>query len=207
MTTRREILLALGALAGHAATKIIPIVFAVAADPVGAKLIASLPKPGGNVTGLTTNNVEIAGKRLSILKEISGGKAARVAMMIDPSDASHVLSLQAAQDPARKLGMTFRAFPIKGPEEFDAAFSTMVSARIDSLLVSAGPSMNIHAKRIAELAAKARVPAMYAASEFVDAGGLVSYSASFADNYRRAATYVDKILSQRFSPSCSPNIG
>ena len=146
-----------GALAAHVATKTIPIVFAVAADPVGAKLIASLPKPGGNVTGLTTNNVEIAGKRLSILKEIAGGKAARVAMLMDPSDASHDLSLRATQDPARKLGMTLRAFPVKGPEEFDAAFSTMASARIDSLLVAAGPSLNIHAKRIAELAAKARV--------------------------------------------------
>ena len=183
-----------GARAAQGATNTIPIVFAVVSDPVGAKLIASLPKPGGNATGMTTNNVEIVGKRLSILKEISGGKTARAAMLMDPSDASNVLSLQAALEPARKLGMTLQAFPVKGPEEFDAAFSGMVSARIDALLVTAGVSMNSHAKRIAELAAKSRLPAMYAASEFVDAGGLVSYAASFADNYRRAAAYVDKIL-------------
>ena len=182
------------ALAAQAATNTIPIVFAVVADPVVAKVIASLAKPGGNATGLTTNNTEIVGKRLSILKEISGGKAARLAMLMDPSDPSHGQSLQAAQDPARRLGMTLRSFPVNGPEEFDAAFSSMMSMRIDSLVVPAGVSMNSHAKRIADLAAKSRLPAMYAASEFVDAGGLVSYAASFADNYRRAATYVDKIL-------------
>ena len=182
------------ALAARDATNTIPIVFAMVADPVGVQLISSLPRPGGNVTGLTTSNIEVNGKRLEILKAISGGKVSRGAMLFNPADASNVLSLRAIEDPARILGMTLRPFPVKGPEDFEGAFSAMASERIESLFVAAGVLTITHARRIAELAARTRVPAIYGAREFVDAGGLVSYSASFTDNYRRAATYVDKIL-------------
>ena len=182
------------ALAARDATNTIPIVFATVADPVGVRLISSLPRPGGNVTGLTTNNIEVVGKRLEILKEISGGKVSRGAMLFNPADASNVLGLRAAEDPARILAMTLRPFPVKGPEDFEGAFSAMASERIESLWVAAGVLTTSHARRIAELAARTRVPTIYGTREFVDAGGLVSYSASFTDNYRRAATYVDKIL-------------
>jgi len=182
------------ALAARDATNTIPIVFAIVADPVGVKLISSLPKPGGNVTGLTTNNIEVAGKRLEILKEMAGGKVSRGAVLFNPADASNVLFLRATEAPARILGMTLRPFPVKGPEDFQGAFSAMASSQIDSLSVAAGVLTITHARQLAELAAKTRIPAMYGTREFVEAGGLVSYSASFTDNYRRAATYVDKIL-------------
>ena len=182
------------ALAARDATITIPIVFATVADPIGVKLVSSLPRPGGNVTGLTTNNTEVAGKRLEIFKEMLGGKVSRLAMLFNPADASNVLALQTVEDSARKLNVTLRPFPAKGPEDFAGAFSAMASERIDAVLVAAGVLTLAHARDVAELATGARLPAMYGAREFVEAGGLVSYSASFADNYRRAATYVDKIL-------------
>ncbi|TMH58667.1 MAG: ABC transporter substrate-binding protein [Betaproteobacteria bacterium] len=182
------------ALAARDATNAIPIVFATVADPIGVKLVSSLPRPGGNVTGLTTNNTEVAGKRLEIFKEMLGGKVSRLAMLFNPADASNVLALQTVEDSARKLNVTLRPFPAKGPEDFAGAFSAMASERIDAVLVAAGVLTLAHARDVAELATGARLPAMYGAREFVEAGGLVSYSASFADNYRRAATYVDKIL-------------
>jgi putative ABC transport system substrate-binding protein len=182
------------AVAARDATNTIPIVFATVADPVGVKLVASLPRPGGNVTGLTTNNTEVAGKRLQILKEMSGGKASRVAVLFNPADASNVLGLKALEDPARKLGITLRPLPVKGPEEFEGAFSAIAPERMDSIFVFAGVLTDAHARRIAELVATARLPAIYGSEAFVEAGGLMSYSAVFSDNYRRAAYVVDRIL-------------
>lgn len=182
------------ALAARDATITIPIVFAIVADPIGVKLVSSLARPGGNVTGLTTNNIEVAGKRLEISKEMLGGKVSRVGVLFNPADASNVLALQAIEDSARKSSVTLRLFPAKRPEDFAGAFSAMASERIDLVTVAAGVLTLAHARDIAELATGARLPAIYAAREFVEAGGLVSFSASFADNYRRAATYVDKIL-------------
>lgn len=182
------------ALAARDASATIPIVFAIVADPIGVRLVSSLPRPGGNVTGLTTNNIEVAGKRLGILKELLGGRISRGAVLFNPADASNVLAVRANEEPARVLGMTLRLFPVKGPEDFEEAFSAMASTQVDSLLVTAGVLTNAHARRIAELAARIRVPATYGTRDFVQAGGLMSYSASFSDNYRRAAAYVDKIL-------------
>jgi putative ABC transport system substrate-binding protein len=115
-------------------------------------------------------------------------------MLFNPADASNVLALQAIEGSARTMSVTLRPFPAKGPEDFAGAFSTMASERIDSVLVAAGVLTLTHAKEIAELATGARLPAIYGARDYVEAGGLVSYSANFADNYRRAATYVDRIL-------------
>lgn len=182
------------ALAARDATKTIPIVIAVVADPIGVRLISALERPGGNVTGLTTSNVEIIPKRLQLLKEVSGRRASRGAMLFNPADASNVLGLRSAQGAARALGMELRPIAVKGPEDFESAFSTIASEGIGALLVAAGALTDSHARQIAELAAKTRVPALYGAREFVEAGGLVSYSASFTDNYRRAAAYVDKLL-------------
>ncbi len=182
------------ALAAKAASSAVPVVFAVAADPVGVGLISSLPRPGGNATGLTTANVEIAPKRLELLNEIAGGRLSRGAVLFYPADPSNVLGARMAQDAARTLGLSMKPFPVNGAQDFEAAFSAMMAERIDALLVAAGALTDSHARRLAELAASIRVPAMYGARGFVEAGGLVSYSASFSDNYRRAATYVQKIL-------------
>ena len=182
------------ALAARDATNTIPIVFATVADPIGAKLVSSLSRPSGNVTGLTTSNIELAGKRLAMLKEMLGAKVSRVAMLFNPADASNMLALHAIEDSASTLKLTIRPFPAKAPEEFARAFAAMASERMDSVVVAAGVLTLAHAKDIAELATGTRLPAMYGSRDFVEAGGLVSYSASFADNYRRAATYVDKIL-------------
>jgi putative tryptophan/tyrosine transport system substrate-binding protein len=182
------------AVAAKEATKSIPIVFAVPADPVGVGLVVSLARPGGNVTGLTSGNVEIMPKRLELLKEVSGGKFSRVAMLFNPADASNVLAVKAAQDTAKPLGLSIRPYPVNAAEEFEAAFTAMAKDRPDGLLVAAGALTDSHAARLAALAAKIRVPAIYGARGFVEAGGLMSYSAGFSDNYRRAAGYVDKLL-------------
>lgn len=182
------------ALAAREAGAATPIVFAVAADPVGVGLAASLSRPGGNATGMTTANVEIAPKRLELLNEIAGGRLSRVAVLFYPGDPSNVLAAHTAQDAARTLGLSMKPFPVNGAKDFEAAFSAMVTDRIDALLVAGGALTDSHARQLAELAARFRVPAMYGARGFVEAGGLVSYSASFSDNYRRAAVYVHKIL-------------
>jgi len=182
------------ALAAKEASSTIPIVFAVAADPVGVGLISGLAKPGGNATGLTTGNVELVSKRMELLNEIAGGKVSRGALLFYPGDLSNVLVVPVAQDAARRLGWPLSSFPVNGAQDFEAAFSVMASDRIDALLVAAGALTDSHPRQLAELAARIRVPAMYSARGFVEAGGLVSYSASFSDNYRRAAAYVHKIL-------------
>jgi putative ABC transport system substrate-binding protein len=182
------------ALAAKGASSAVPIVFAVAADPVGVGLVSGLPRPGGNATGLTSANVEIAPKRVELLKELTGGKVSRAAVLFYPGDASNVIAARALQDAALRLGLSLRSFPVNGVQDFEAAYSAMEKERIDALLVAAGALTDSHARQLAELAARIRVPAMYGARGFVEAGGLVSYSADFSDNYRRAATYVHKIL-------------
>jgi len=182
------------AMAVHAKTRQIPIVIAVAADPVASKLIATLAHPGGNVTGMTTNSGEIVPKRLQLLREIVGGKASRAAMLYAPGDASSISALREAQDAARQLGIDLKPIGVRNEEELKGAFSVMRTEKTEMLLVPAGAVTDAHARKIAELAAGGRVPALYGAPEFVEAGGLISYSASFVDNFRGAASYVDKIL-------------
>lgn len=176
------------ALAARKATSKVPVVFAVASDPVGVKLVASLARPGGNATGLTTVNVEVVPKRLEILRDISGAK--RIGLLYNPDDPSNVIFASSAEAAARSLGVAVRRLPVVKPQDFAAAFA----AGEPALLVAAGAMMDGQRALITGFAAKARVPALYGAREFVEAGGLVSYSASFTDNYRRAAGYVDKIL-------------
>lgn len=182
------------ALAARQTGSAVPIVFAVAADPVGVGLVASLSRPGGRATGLTTANVDVVPKRLELLQEIVGGKVARAAMLYAPSDPSNVIAWQNAQDAARKLKLPLRGYTVVGAGDYEAAFKAMVADRVDAVMVAAGALVDSHARQTAELAARYRVPAMYGARGFVDAGGLVSYSANFNDNYRRAASYVHKIL-------------
>lgn len=182
------------ALAVQAKTRHIPIVIAVAADPVATKLISTLARPGGNVTGMTTNSGEIVPKRLQLLREITGGRASRAAMLYSPGDASNVSALPEAQDAARQLGIDLKPIGVRSERELRGAFDLVRAEKIEMLLVSAGAVTDSHARQIAELAATSKVPALYGAPEFVEAGGLISYSASFIDNFRGAALYVDKIL-------------
>ena len=182
------------ALAARDATGTIPIVFAAAADPVGAKLVSSLARPGGNLTGLSTANIDTVGKRLELLREMLPGKISRVGLVFNPADASNLLGVQERAAPARVLGITLRPIEVRGPDDLEVAFSRMTSERIDAVSVAAGPLTNTHAKRIVQLAAAHRLPAIYGNRLFVEAGGLMSYSTDFRNQYRGAAAYVDKIL-------------
>lgn len=182
------------AIAAQAKTRQTPIVIAVAADPVGAGLAASLARPGGNVTGMTTNNVEIVPKRLQLLREIAGDGATRAAMLYSSNDASNVLALRLAEQAARRMGITLKPMGVVSAADLKSAFDAMRAEKIEMLFVSAGAVTDSSARAIAALAAESRIPAIYGAPEFVEAGGLVSYSTDFAENFRAAAAYVDKVL-------------
>lgn len=181
------------ALAARRATNRIPIVIAVVADPIGTGLIATLARPGGNVTGLTTASAQVYPKRVQLLREIAGTPA-RIGLLMNPGDASNLIARNAAEAEARTLGFALRTFEATDRAALEAAFPRMTAERIDALLVAAGQLMDSEAKLIVGLAARHRLPALYGAPEFVEAGGLMSYSASFTDNFRRAAAYVDRIL-------------
>ncbi len=180
-------------LAAKQATRTIPIVMTGSEDAVGSGLVASLARPGGNVTGLSTLAPEIVGKQLELLKEIVP-RVSRVAVLWNPTNRVHPLSLGEAKVAARSLGVQLQILEARGPEEFESAFATMTRERASALLVLHDGMFLLHPTRIADLAAKSRLPAMYQLREHVDAGGLMVYGPSLRDNFRRAATYVDKIL-------------
>ena len=177
------------ALAAKKATSTIPIVMASQSDPVGTGLVASLAKPGGNVTGLSSMDVELGGKRLEVLKEAfpSISRVVFVRPVQSPS-----LQASEAERAARALGMQLQIVESR-PEEFEAAFLTIAKTRAEGLTLSS-PNFFAHRKRLAELAAKARLLAIYPQWEYVEAGGLMSYGIIRAELFRRAAYYVDKIL-------------
>lgn len=184
------------ALAAKNATSTIPIVMANVADPVGSGLVASLARPSGNVTGLSSMGVDLTVKRLELLKEAVPGLS-RVAILRNP-DASpwtHPVMVKAVEQVAPSLRLQLQVLAARGPEEFDGAFSMMARERADGLLVLAGDALFVlHRRRLADLAAKSRLPAMYATKEHAEAGGLMAYSTDSGYNWRRAATYVDRIL-------------
>jgi len=192
-----DVLLAGGtppALAAKQATQTIPVVFVTVADPLRVGLVASFAHPGGNMTGMTTINSELTLKRLELLKE-TVPTVSQVAFLRNPSDASNVLgSLKELQDAARGLGLAIRPIDVRYASEFDAAFSTMTRERVHALIVLAGTLTSTYQKRIVDLATQARLPTMYGQSGFVEVGGLMSYAASFGEQYRRAAVYVAKII-------------
>ena len=179
-------------LAAKNATKTIPIVFVGAADPVAWGLVASLAHPGGNVTGLSElPGREIEGKRLELLKE-AFPRISRVAVVLDSTGRIDPSPLQSA---ARALGLTLLlSDETVTPDEFRSAFASMTREKVDALYAPQTPINVRHRNLIVELAAKHRLPAMYGSSEFVEAGGLMSYGAHFSDLFRRAAVFVDKIL-------------
>jgi putative ABC transport system substrate-binding protein len=184
------------ALAAKQATSALPIVFAVAADPVADGLVTSLARPGGNVTGLSNLAPELVGKRLELLKQAVPG-VSRVAVLWQPgarSERTDKDMLKAADVAARTLGVRLQFVEARGPADFDRAFSDMTRARADALTVLPSPMFINERRRLVDLAAKNRLLAVYPLREYVDAGGLMAYGAHLADLFRRAATYVDKIL-------------
>jgi putative ABC transport system substrate-binding protein len=172
------------------ATTTIPIVIAGAGDPVGSGYVQSLGRPGGNVTGLSLQSVETSGKRLEILRELVPG-AAPVAVLWDRTTRAY---WQAAEAAGRKRGWPLLSLEIREVGELEGAFKTATSARAGGLLVFAAPLLFPHARRVAELAAKSRLPAMYELRPYVGAGGLISYGADVVYIWGRAEVFVDKIL-------------
>ena len=183
-----------GVTAAKNATKTIPIVMIGVRDPVGAGLIASLARPGGNITGVSGSaGLEIVAKQLELLKE-TVPKIRRVGILSNPDNAYHQLALKEVNVAARSLEVQLLLLEARGPNEFDGAFAAMAKERAGALLVLSDAIFNAHRTRLANLAATSRLPAAYGISESVEAGGLMSYGPSFIDFYRRSATYVDKIL-------------
>ena len=184
------------ALAAKQATRTLPIVFASAPDPVENGLVTSLARPGANITGLSGLAEELVGKRLEQLKQAVPG-VSRVAFLWQPGapgERTDKDMLKEAKVTARALGVRLQFVEARGPDEFARAFSDMRSARAGALTVLPSNRFLREHRRLVDLAAKNRLPAVYTSREFVDAGGLMSYGANSADLHRRAATYVDKIL-------------
>ncbi len=184
-----------GVAAAKNATETIPIVMiSGSADPVGLGFIASLARPGGNVTGLSYSvGPEILGKGLELLKEIVP-KVRRVAILSNPASPVQPLFIREVKVAARSLGVQLQLLEARGPNEFDGAFAAMAKERVGALLVVADSIFILHRTRLADLAARSRLPAAYGGRENVEAGGFMSYGPSVRDLFRRSATFVDKIL-------------
>jgi putative ABC transport system substrate-binding protein len=183
-----------GVTAAKNATETIPIIMIAVRDPAGTGLIKSLARPGGNVTGVSGYaGLEIVAKQLELLKE-TVPKLRRVAILSNPTNAYHQLAIREVNVPARSLGVQLQLLEARDPNEFDGAFAAMAQERVGALLVLSDAMLNSHRTRLADLAARSRLPAAYGVRESVAAGGLMSYGPSFLDLFRRSATFVDKIL-------------
>ena len=180
-------------VAAKKATSTIPIVFAGVADAVGAGLVTSLARPGGNITGLTSISAALGGKRLELLKGVVP-KASRVSVLYNPADQSNVLVLRELQESSKSLGLTLLPHPVRGPGDFEGTFAAISRERAQALFVAAGVLTTEHRKTLVDLAARNRVPTMWGERQFVEVGGLMSYAVNFYDEIRRAAAYVSKIL-------------
>ncbi|HEV8341447.1 MAG TPA: ABC transporter substrate-binding protein [Candidatus Binatia bacterium] len=189
-----DVLVAAGAPAAHAAksaTKTIPIVMQ-SGDPVGTGLVASLGRPGGNITGLSDFTVGVVTKRLELLKEVVPS-VSRVAVLWNPTNPTNPVTLKETQTVAPTLGVTLLPLEVKEADDIDRAFTVIKKERPGALIVFGGV-LTTQTRRIVELAVKSKLPAIHSVSEAVDAGGLMSYGTNFDDLFRRVATYVDKIL-------------
>jgi putative ABC transport system substrate-binding protein len=179
--------------AARHATRTIPIVFSNHADPVGVGHVASLARPGGNVTGLSILLTELAVKELEKLTQALP-QAKRIAVIWNPTTPSHSPAVRAVEDAGNKLGIKLLLVPVRTAEDFGGAFATMVRERADGFLDIGSPLSWSQRVPLAELALKHRLPGMFAFKGYVDAGGLMSYGADISDLYGRAALYIDKIL-------------
>jgi putative tryptophan/tyrosine transport system substrate-binding protein len=175
------------------ATTAIPIVMGVDDDPVGNGFVASLARPGGNITGLATLSPEIGGKQLELLKEIVP-RLSRVAVLGTSTQPGNAQSLREAQAAAGALAVKLQYLDALSPDDIESVFRTASNGRADAVLVLRAPIFFSHRKQIVDLAAKRQLPAMYYTTEYVEEGGLMTYGVSITDLFRRAATYVDKIL-------------
>src|SRR6516225_1922397 len=179
-------------LATKKATSEIPIIFASAGDPVGGGLVASLARPGGNVTGLSIQGAEITGKRIQLLREALH-PLSRLAIMGNGDNSAVVAEMREIQAAAEKLGLNATTFEIRRSEEIGPTFEK-IKGHFDAVYVPAEPLVNTNRRRIGSFALAAHVPTLFDSSEYVEAGGLMSYGANFPDLYRRTADFVDKIL-------------
>jgi putative ABC transport system substrate-binding protein len=174
-------------------TTTIPIVMGYHTDPVGTGLVASLARLGGNITGLSVLAPELGGKRLEILKEVVP-KLSRVGVLGSSTLPGYAETLRETELAAAAFGVKLQYIDVLGPKDIEAAFRRAVKGRADAVLAQGSGVLNVHRTQVADLAVKNRLPGMYYAAEFVEAGGLMFYGVDFADLYRRAAIYVDKIL-------------
>jgi putative tryptophan/tyrosine transport system substrate-binding protein len=182
------------ALVAKKATSTIPIVMLFPVDPVGLGLVASLGRPGGNVTGTTLSpGSEIFGKQLQILKEAIP-RASRFAIVANPAEPGFTSQMNEVETAARSLGIRLQHVEVRGPEDLDSAFAAMARERAEALLVQGSSTFLVHRKRLAELAVKGRLPTMSNFREMVEAGSLMAYGVNMADFIGRAAVFVDKIL-------------
>ena len=175
------------------ATRTIPIVMSVVIDPVGSGLVASLARPGGNVTGLTIMASDLVGKQLELLKEVVP-KVSRVALLWNPANPGSAPQLRQVEAAAQALGVRLQPLEARGPQEIDSAFAAMNRERAGALLILPDAIFGNQQWQIAELAAKKHLPSILGVGEYAEAGGLMTYSANNLDLERRAATFVDKIL-------------
>jgi putative ABC transport system substrate-binding protein len=181
------------ALAAKQATQTIPIVMAQGGDPVAAGLVASLARPGGNVTGLSLQLSELSGKRLQLLKEVAP-KSTLVAVIRNVTHPNAAGFWEETEAAARSLNLRLQSVEVRSPADLDAAFKAVARARPSALITIADNMLVDNRTRVVQFAAKSRLPAIYPDREFAEAGGLMTYGPSTASNWRRAATFVDKIL-------------
>jgi putative ABC transport system substrate-binding protein len=181
-------------LAAKAATKTIPVVMLGVSDPVASGLVVSLARPGGNITGTSSQTAEVSGKSLELLKAVVP-KLSRVAVLWNPANTIFQAQLlKATERAAGVLGLQIDKFGARNIDELDRAFVAISNARADALMVLGDPTLAVHKMRIIDFAAKHRLPAVYAVKDHAEAGGLMTYGPDFADQFRRGAYYVDKIL-------------
>jgi putative ABC transport system substrate-binding protein len=179
--------------AARQATTTIPIVMAVSGNPVGDGLVASLARPGGNITGLSVMIPEGSGKRLELLQEVVP-TLSHVAVLWNPAVLGSTVAFKETQTAAQALGLQLQSIEVRSPDEFDQAFAAMTREHADALVVISNELFFGHHRQLAELSVRHRLPAMFHSREYAEAGGLMAYGANVEDLYRRAATYVDKIL-------------
>jgi ABC-type uncharacterized transport system substrate-binding protein len=179
--------------AAKRATATIPIVMAAIIDPVASGLVPSIARPGGNVTGQSMMSPDLAEKLLEILKEIVP-KISRVAVLHNPANPGNAPQVRHAQDAARALGIRLQLLGARGPSEIDSAFAAMANEQAGAAIVLVDAMLQNNRTRITELAARHRLPAVYGLNEYPEAGGLLAYGPNRLDMFRRAATYVDRIL-------------
>jgi putative ABC transport system substrate-binding protein len=180
------------ALAAKAATTDIPIIFEMGTDPVELGLVASLNRPGGNLTGVSLLNVELGSKRLELLHELV--PSARMALLVNPSNANAEVLSQELQASARTLGVEMHVLHANSERDFDSIFATLAQLRVGALVIGSDPLYNVHIEQLAALTLRHGLPAIYQYREFADAGGLMSYGGNLSDPFRQAGAYTGRVL-------------